>query len=357
MVDPTDVEGLLFELLAQPSTTGQEGPIADWFERRYRGLGEDVRRVGSSVVVGPHDPDRPTVLLVGHTDVVPPTPDDAEPRREADRIVGRGASDMKAGLAVAMACFEEPALREGPYALRLVAYAGEEGSHDDNELGLVLDEVADVRHAALAVVLEPTDLEVQLGCLGALNAHVAVEGRAAHSARPWHGENALTKAGALLTALHADAPNDVEVDGLVYREVMSATQGWTENARNVIPPTFNLNLNYRFSPLRTVAEAESIVREVVGDHGAVEIVDRAPAAHPLRDDPLVAAFTRRVGAPVAPKQAWTDVARFTEAGVPALNYGPGLTSQAHQAGEYVPAANLAAAAAALRTFLGSPADA
>ena len=351
------LEDLLLDLLAMPCVTGEEGPIADWVESRYAGLGERVQRLGHSLVVGGPGPG-PDVLLVGHLDVVPPTDADREPRRDGDRIVGRGASDMKAGLAVAMDCFEDAALRAGPYNLLLVAYAGEEGPHETNELAGVIDSVPEVGEAALAVVLEPTDLEVQLGCLGALHAEVTVTGRAAHSARPWHGDNALTKAGALLAELHRASPTDVTVDGLVYREVVTATQGWTANARNVVPDRFTVNLNYRFAPDKTLAEAEDVLRARIaglpGGGAEVVVTDRAPAARPFRDAPLVAAFTRAVDAPVRAKQAWTDVARLAEVAVPALNYGPGLTAQAHRAGEHVPAANVRVAREALARFLTSP---
>ena len=340
---------LLLELLAMPCVTGDEGPIAEWLAKRY--AGEEVTRVGHSLVVGPHDPTRPTVLLVGHTDVVPPTPVDRKPRVEGEYVVGRGASDMKAGLAVAMDCFEDAALRQGPYALRLVAYAGEEGPHSGNELGDVLASVEGLDQADLAVVLEPTDLAVQLGCLGVLNAHVAVRGRAAHAARPWHGQSAITNAIPLLEELGALQPRDVELDGLVFREVLTVTQAWTENTRNVVPPTLNLNLNYRFTPDLSVEQAEKALVSAVAGRGEVAIVDRAPAASPQRDSPLVEGFVEAAGHEVEAKQAWTDVARFAECGVPALNYGPGLTAQAHQAGEHVPTANLAKARSVLAHFL------
>src|SRR5918998_1348800 len=149
---------LLLELLRIPSLTGGEGPLADWLTARYSE--EPVLRVGNSLVVGEAPGHRPLVLLVGHLDVVPPTDADRVPYVQSNRIIGRGASDMKGGFAVGMSCFEDPALRAGPYELMLVAYAGEEGALEGNELGAVL--AADPRlHAAdLALVLEPTDLTV-----------------------------------------------------------------------------------------------------------------------------------------------------------------------------------------------------
>lgn len=351
---------LLLEMLAMPCVTGDEGPIAAWFEERYAGRGERVRRCANSVVVGGADDGRPVVLLVGHTDVVPPTPADLMPRRDGDRIVGRGASDMKAGLAVGMHCFEDPALRQGPYDLVLVAYAGEEGSHDANELGAVLTSMPDLTAADLAVVLEPTDLTVQLGCMGAMHAEVTFRGKAAHSARPWHGVNALTSAGVFLDELHRLEPVDVTVEGLSFREVFTATGAWSggptssgskPNARNVVPEAFTVNINYRFAPDKDLDEAEARIVALVDGRADVEVVDRAPAGRPRKDAPLVEAFLTGVDAVVEPKQAWTDVARFSEAGVAALNYGPGLTAQAHQSGEYVPEGNMAQARAALGTFL------
>lgn len=355
-----DLTALLLELCALPCVTGQEGPIADHLAARYASRGEPLRRVANSLVVGESDPERPDVLLVGHLDVVPPTDADREPRVEGDVVVGRGSSDMKGGLAVAMHCFEDDALRAGPYNLLLVAYAGEEGGHAGNELAPLLDALPPLREADLAVVLEPTDLAVQLGCLGGLQAEVTIRGTAAHSARPWHGDNALTKAGALLAELHERPPTDVVVDGLVFREVLTPTAAWTGDpsdagaARNVVPDRFTVNVNYRFAPDKTVAEAEARLVEVIGGRGDVAVVDRAPPGRPARDAPLVAAFTAAVDAPLEAKQAWTDVARFSEVGVPALNYGPGLTAQAHQAGEHVPVANLVTARVRLAEFLAGP---
>jgi succinyl-diaminopimelate desuccinylase len=343
------LEGLLLDTLALPCVTGEEGPMADWLADRCND--EQVTRIGNSVVAGDLDDPRPMVLLVSHLDVVPPTDADREPRVEAERIVGRGSSDMKSGLVASLDVFGDPVLRAGPVNLVLVGYAGEEGPHEGNELSMVLERAPALVDAALAVVLEPTDLEVQLGCLGGLHARVIFDGRAAHSARPWHGENALTKAGDLLAELDRRAPEIVAVDGLEYRDVLSATQAWTDNARNVVPDRFTINVNYRFSPTRSLAQAEERLRAVVGDRARVELVDRAPPAAPRRHDPFVERFVSAAGATVTPKQAWTDVARFAGLGVPALNYGPGLVAQAHQAGEWIPRENLVVARRALARFL------
>jgi succinyl-diaminopimelate desuccinylase len=384
-----DLVARLLEHCGYVCVTGDEAPLADAVVARYEALGDPVTRVADSVVVdgrgigsvdgrgigsvdgrGTGSVDggggRPLVVLVGHLDVVPPTDDDREARvedRDGDEVVvARGASDMKAGNVIAMAAFEDAALRAAsPYDLALVLYAGEEGGADGNELRQVLDEVPWLRDAALAVVLEPTDGEVQLGCLGGLHAEVVFVGQQAHSARPWHGENALTKAGAFLAELHDDHLVDVEVDGIAYRDVWSATMAWSDGLapgersdrpfRNVVPGRFTVNLNLRFAPSRGLDEAEAELRERVGDRAEVTIVDRVPPAPPRLDHPVVRTFVDVVEAPVAAKQAWTDVARFAEVDVPALNYGPGLTAQAHQRGELVPVDALVDADVRLRRFL------
>lgn len=351
---------LLVKLVDMPCLTGDEDRIASWLVDRYQLRGEEVRRIANSVVVGQRTDDRPVILLVGHTDVVPPTEGDLPARVEQGHVVGRGTSDMKAGLAVAMDLFEDPALRDGAMQLQLVAYAGEEGPHEGNELPQVLAEMPELKDAALAIVLEPTDLEVQLGCMGGLHAEVTLPGRAAHSARPWHGRNALTAAAPLLTELADLEPRDRTIDDLMYRDVITATQAWTSNVRNVVPDRFVINLNYRFAPDKSLADAESELRTMV-EHMAgaavdVRIVDRAPAAPPLRGHPYVRALIAAADGHVTAKQAWTDVAQLAAVGVAALNYGPGLTSQAHQAGEHVPVEHLEQARTVLAAFLATGAS-
>lgn len=372
-----DLVARLLEQCAQPSVTGSEAALADTLERRYRDLDESVVRVGDSLVIGGPGTDRPGVLLVGHLDTVPPTDEDAEPREAASEdgtpiVIGRGTSDMKAGNVVAMALMEDAALRAGsPWEIALLLYSGEEGPAAGNELRAVLDAVPWLTDAALAVVLEPTDGRVELGCLGGIHARVTFHGAAAHSARPWQGRNALSGAGNFLAALGRRAPITRVVDGIDFRDVLVATQAWTGGLgpqergtapMNVVPDRFTVNVNLRFAPSRDLPTAERELRDELAalvDTDAdvdVEIVDRAPPAPPRREDATVSAFVSAVGASIAGKQAWTDVARFTERGVPALNFGPGATAQAHQRGEWVTIDAMCAAHERLTAFLaGSPA--
>lgn len=368
----TELVTRLLEQCARSSVTGSESDLADDIEQRYRGLDEHVTRVGDSLVIGAPDARRPTLLLVGHLDTVPATEEDLAPREDVlpdgtAVVVGRGASDMKSGNVVAMHLMEDADLRaSSPWSLALLLYAGEEGPAAGNELRAVLDAAPWLTDAVLAIVLEPTDGRAELGCLGGLHARVTFHGAAAHSARPWQGRNALTAAGRLLAALDDRAPVERTVDGIAFRDVLVATQAWTGGLgpdgpgrapMNVVPDTFTVNVNLRFAPSRDLEQAEAELRAEIaqlagGDtDGTVEIVDRAPPAPPRRDDPVVARFVATVGATVAGKQAWTDVARFAERGIPALNFGPGATSQAHQRGEWVAVEELVAARERLGVFL------
>ena len=377
MSDAALRDDLVARLIAQcavPSVTGAEAALADMLERRYRDLGEPVVRVGDSLVIGAPDADRPAVLLVGHLDTVPGTDAD-DVAREATLddgtavVVGRGTSDMKAGNVVAMHLMEDAALRTAsPWSIALLLYAGEEGPASGNELHTVLDAVPWLADAALAVVLEPTDGRVELGCLGGIHARVTFHGAAAHSARPWQGRNALSGAGRFLTALERRAPVTRVVDSIDFRDVLVATQAWTGGLgpqergtapTNVVPDRFTVNVNLRFAPSRDLVTAEQELRDEIaalaGEDAdlAIEIVDRAPPAPPRREDATVTAFVSTVAAAIGGKQAWTDVARFTERGVPALNFGPGATAQAHQRGEWVAIDALCDARIRLAAFLAS----
>jgi succinyl-diaminopimelate desuccinylase len=199
------------------------------------------------------------------------------------------------------------------------------------------------------ICLEPTDNTLQLGCLGNLNARVVFEGRSAHSARPWLGLNAIRLAFEGLREVLEAEPRDVEVDGLVFREVISVTQIQGGIASNVIPAHAEAILNFRYAPDRTPADAEARVRELVGRE--VEIVANSPAAHVARRSPAVEALRRAGEFEVQPKQAWTNVADFAARGLDAVNLGPGATRFAHAVDERVELAELERTYASLQRFL------
>lgn len=314
-----------------PSVTGAESAICDAVASRLSRIPQ--RRLGDSLVVG-EQTGRPVLLLVGHLDTVPQV-EPGRARLEDGVLHGRGAADMKGGLAVMVHLLEDDHVRSGRYDVVGVFYSGEEGPMDGNGLGPVLDTMTWLTDAEFAVVLEPSDGEIQIGCNGSINAAVTFTGRSAHSARPWWGENAITKAGEWLSAMHMLEPEPHVIGGLEYREVMSVTTATGGVARNVIPERFTLNLNYRFSPDRTIEQAVARLREACRPADHVEIVDSAPAGPVTTDHAFVETLRHSSGAAMTAKQGWTDVARLGQHGVPAVNYGPGRASEAHQRHEFV----------------------
>jgi succinyl-diaminopimelate desuccinylase len=239
---------------------------------------------------------------------------------------------MKSGLCLMLALAEQPRARS--LDLTLVFYAREEGPYAENELGPVLAADPELGSASIAVMLEPSDNKLQLGCGGSLHAAVKFRGRTAHSARPWQGENAIHKSAALLARLSALLPVADEQDGMVWQNVISATMGGGGRARNIIPDLFELNLNHRFGPNTSLERAKQNLLELVAGEAEVELVDESPSAPPLRHHPLIAALADCGVKAVEPKQAWTDVARFAQLGIPAVNFGPGTQAQAHQKNEW-----------------------
>lgn len=314
-----------------PSETGSERRLRDAIAERLSNVTE-VEIVGESLVAGRHT-DRPRIDLYGHLDTVPEN-GNLPSRVDGGRVHGLGASDMKAGLALMIAALESPEVADGPYDVLAIFYDREEGPADENGLEEVLDSVAHLGAAELAVVLEPTDNELQLGCQGTMNAAVTFHGVAAHSARPWLGVNAITTAGAWLAEMHRRAARDVEVEGLVFKETYVVTMASGGRARNVIPDEFTLNVNHRYPPDRSAEEAERILRMICGAADRVEVVDSAPAAPVVRDNVHVQRL-EAAGVTVAAKTAWTDVARLSQRGVPAANFGPGEVALAHRADESV----------------------
>jgi succinyl-diaminopimelate desuccinylase len=294
---------------------------------------------------------KPLVLLAGHTDTVP-AQGNLPGRIEDGSVVGLGASDMKGGLAVMLELAAWAAGAELAYDVAFLFFPREELGPAENPLPAVFEQAPLIDEAGLVICLEPTDNTLQLGCVGNLTASVTFHGRSAHSARPWLGENAIRLAFEGLQPVLESEPRDVEIEGLVFREVVSVTELHAGIAANVIPGTAEATLNFRYAPDRTPDDAEARIRELVGRD--VVVVANSGAAHvPPLDRPLLGALREAGDFDVQPKQAWTNVADFAARGLDAVNLGPGATRYAHAVDERVEIAELEKTYAALRTFLGS----
>ena len=341
------------QLVKIPSVIGNEAEIADhveaWARKHY--AASEIVRVSHSLVIGQRSDPRPTIALVGHLDTVPAHPEGNPARIEGDRLFGLGSSDMKGSLAVMMALAEALPRDTLPVNLLLVFYEREEGPFQESGLGPLFERVPELKKLRFAIAMEPTDGAVQVGCVGTLHATLKFEGKAAHSARPWQGKNAIHAAGPVLNELAARERKAVIVQGHTFYEVMSATLAKGGRARNVVADSFELNVNYRFAPGKSLEEAQKDVHDFAAGRCAVTFTDLAPSGRLCGDNPFFQQLEKLSARPAEAKQAWTDVARFSELGVDAVNYGPGETAQAHQHHESASVAALQHAYDALHSLL------
>lgn len=359
-----DLEGDLVTLVRTlcdtPSVSGDEAALADAVEHALRAYAHlEVLRDGDAVVARTRLGRAERVVVAGHLDTVPvadnlPTQLRSGADGGPDELWGRGTVDMKGGVAVQLALAAR--VTEPTRDVTWVFYDQEEVEAERNGLGRLVRTRPDWVAADFAVLCEPTRAGIEGGCNGTLRAEVRTAGVAAHSGRSWLGVNAIHAAAPVLERLARYEPRTVEVDGLTYREGLNAVGIRGGIAGNVIPDECVVTVNYRFAPELTPEQAEAHVREVFAGHD-VRVTDAAPGARPGLDHPAAVSFAAAVGgaggpAPVA-KEGWTDVARFSALGVPAVNYGPGDPSLAHADDERCPVDQVAACFAGLEAWLTS----
>ncbi|KAF2411648.1 succinyl-diaminopimelate desuccinylase [Microbacterium sp. B35-04] len=337
-----------------PSESGDEKLLADAIFDEISALAHlEVYRDGDTIVARTNLGRAQRVVIAGHIDTVPinaniPTRDidvEGEPF-----IWGRGTVDMKAGVAVQLKLAAE--LIAPRVDITWMWYDHEEVDADLNGLTRLARTRPDLFAGDFAILGEPSNGEVEGGCNGNLRAIVRTHGVRAHSARAWIGDNAIHRAAPILGRLAEYEPRDVEVEGLVYREGLNAVRIRGGVAGNVIPDLCEVEVNYRFAPSRDVAEAAGHVKEVFSGF-EVDIVDAAAGARPGLNAPLAQEFLAAVGASPRPKYGWTDVARFSALGVPAVNYGPGDPHLAHHDEERVPLSQIVAVEQGLRAWLAT----
>ena len=332
------------------STSGHEGEILEALQ-----IPRDLPVLDAGDAVRCYGPPRrrdgaPRVMLAGHVDTVPRN-GNLPGRIDADSVVGLGAADMKGSLAVMEAIAGDVAAGlQSDVDLSLVFFGREELPITQSALLPLFERCPELRDVDLAVVMEPTANAIEVGCLGNLNARLTIEGRAAHSARPWLGENAIHAAVRALAAVAAREPRDVQIDGLTYREVVSITTIHGGLAGNVVPDRVEAGVNYRYAPGTDPASAEATLRAMLPGV-VVEITGNAPPGSVNLDNPLVDRLRRAGDLPVRPKQAWTPVAEFATIGVDAVNLGPGDPRYAHRDDERVEVAALVRSYEVLRSFL------
>jgi len=353
MLDPVgDPVTLLRALIDIESVSGNEAAIADAVEAALRPYGHlQVIRDGQVIIARTQLGLPSRVVVAGHLDTVPiagNVPSWVTGDGSELIIWGRGACDMKGGVAAQLAA--AVALSAPNRDVSWIFYDCEEVEESRSGLGRIAREHADYLAGDFAVLCEPTNARIEGGCQGTLRALVELRGRAAHSARAWMGHNAVHDAGPVLERLANHVPARVEVDGLTYREGMNAVLISGGIAGNVIPDRCVIEVNYRFAPDKSPADAEAYVRHVLAGY-PVRVTDIGPAARPGLDQPAAKDFLAAVGGEVEAKLGWTDVARFSAMGIPAVNFGPGDPTKAHADDECCPAADLFACRDALIRWL------
>ncbi|MDX2470954.1 MAG: succinyl-diaminopimelate desuccinylase [SAR324 cluster bacterium] len=331
----TELELRLMEILQIHSPTGEEQKMTVYIHRLLKDKAKILlTQNGLSLIYrSAQDGEKKTLGLFGHIDTI--KAEFPESEETSDKIIGLGSSDMKGGVAIMLELLRNFDPSRSKFNLIFTFYDREEGPYDENGLGPVLERFPFLQNIDLALILEPTDNKLQIGCLGALHALVTFEGKAAHSARPWLGENAIHKAWPLLKKLSELERKEVTQDSLTFYEVINATTTTTINTRNTIPGDFVLNLNYRFAPGKNIEEAKAELVEFIGDGCKIDFVDECPSAPVIATNPILQELQKEFELDIEPKQAWTDIARLSLYNIPAANFGPGQAAQAHKKGEFI----------------------
>ena len=344
-----DAVALTEALVDIESVSRNEGPLADAIEAELRALDHlEVTRIGNSIVARTDLGHGERVVIAGHIDTVP-VHDNLPSRNDGTYLHGLGTCDMKGGVAVALrlAAGVPAPNRDVTY----VFYECEEIEAVHNGLRRIAEDRPDLVEADFAILMEPSDGVVEAGCQGTMRVEVTTYGERAHSARAWRGVNAIHRATPVLERLTAYQPRMPLIDGLTYHEGLNAVGISGGVAGNVLPDRCTVSVNYRFAPDRSEEEAESYLRSFFDGYD-VQVADSAPGALPGLDRPAAKEFVAAVGGTVNPKFGWTDVARFSALGVPAVNFGPGDPMLAHKQEEFVPLEQIRHCERVLAAWLG-----
>ncbi len=361
-----DVVELTSTLVDFPSQSRAEAAIADAVEQALSGYSHlEVLRDGNTVVARTNLGRSERVVIAGHLDTVPssgndrailiaqggsvPVADvDGNQTASEDRLYGLGSCDMKGGVAVALllAAHQTAPSRDVTY----IFYDCEEIEERFNGLKRISENHPDWIKSDFAVLMEPSNGVVEGGCQGTMRVEIRVSGRRAHTARSWMGENAIHGLSSILQTLENYEAAKVLIDGLEYREGLQAVDVCGGVAGNVVPDSACITINYRFAPNKSAEDALAHLQQVFVGY-QVEVVDYAEGALPGLSRPAAQEFIQSVVGKPQPKFGWTDVARFSALGIPAVNFGPGFAALAHAPNEYVPVAQLHSTLSAMQNWL------
>ncbi len=329
-----DLISLLSDLIRVESVTDNEKTLCDLIFNTLSNYKGELIREGNSLLFHLDFGFDTTIALVGHIDTVPVSESTTEPTIKDGELWGRGACDMKSGLACMLKVLFDIVNKNitPKNNISLVFYEKEEGPLP-NGINYLIDK-GHLENIDFAYVLEPTEGKYSVGCLGSLAVKKEVYGLSAHSANSKRGKSALLETVKIfenINKMNQEISGESNIDGLEFYETVNVTTLETLNkAFNVIPSKTEMVVNYRFSPLKNCEQAMNLLIEYYGQEN-ITVLDKADScyignAHKqfLRD-----------GTPCEIMQAWTDIAQLNRAGIPAVNFGAGSITVAHKADERI----------------------
>ena len=327
-----ELGNLTLDLVNISSVSKDEKSIADSIEKTLQGYGHlKITRVSNSLVAQTNFGNKQRVVIAGHIDTVPAN-NNFPGKMNNSEIVGLGSVDMKSGIAVALRLASE--ITNSNFDITYLFYESEEIETKFNGLELITKQQKDLLNCDFAILMEPTNGILEVGCQGSLRFEVSSTGKRSHSARWWNGENAIHKTNKILEILNNYKSREPEIDGYKFREGLQAVKINGGIAGNVVPDSVSVSINHRFAPDTTIDQATTNMKNLFKDFN-FHLVDAANAAPTGLANPLIREFVSSVGKNIAPKFGWTDVARFANAGIPAINFGPGDPNLAHHPDEKV----------------------
>lgn len=323
---------LTLDLVNISSVSQDEKSIADSIEKALQEYSHlKITRVNNSLVAQTNFGNKQRVVIAGHIDTVPAN-NNFPGKMTNSEIIGLGSVDMKSGIAVALRLAAE--ITNSNFDITYLFYESEEIETKFNGLELITKQQKDLLNCDFAILMEPTNGILEVGCQGSLRFEVSSTGKRSHSARWWNGENAIHKTNKILEILNNYKSREPEIDGYKFKEGLQAVKINGGIAGNVVPDSVSVSINHRFAPDTTIDQATTNMKNLFKDFN-FHLVDAANAAPTGLANPLIKEFVSNVGKNIAPKFGWTDVARFANAGIPAINFGPGDPNLAHHPDEKV----------------------
>ena len=327
-----ELSKLTLDLVNISSVSKDEKSIADSIAEALKKIGHlKITRVNNSIVAQTNFGNKQRVVIAGHIDTVPAN-NNFPGKINNSEVIGLGSVDMKSGIAVALKLASE--ITSSNYDVTYLFYESEEIETKFNGLELITKQQKDLLDCDFAILMEPTNGILEVGCQGSLRFEVSTNGKRSHSARWWNGENAIHKTNKILEILNNYKSREPEIDGHKFREGLQAVKVNGGIAGNVVPDSVTISINHRFAPDTSIDQATQNMKTLFKDFN-FQLVDAANAAPTGLSNPLIKEFVSNIGKNVAPKFGWTDVARFANAGIPAINFGPGDPNLAHHPEEKV----------------------